>query len=186
MKSVNQSKQPVVLRRLTPDYFAKNILDIDFLALKNRGITAAAIDVDSTLLALGHEQLSPDTESYLRHVKESGQIEAFFIATNRRNNDVEALAKSIGATVTHAHGWRDSKPWSPFFNRLKAEMKRPPEACAMIGDKVFTDILGGNRAGFHTILVERLGEDSLADTVTPFRALERYLVNKYEYKKSGH
>lgn len=182
MKVINTTKEPRCLRPLTPDFHARSVQDIDFALLRSRGVYVAVFDIDSTLVPYEHLELSMESEKFLLEQKEAGNIDEYYIATNRRTNDIEEIAATIGAQVIHARSMLDSKPWQRFFARLLDEIDRPPSECAMIGDKVFTDILGGNRAGMQTILVEKLGPDSRQDRLMPFRRLERRLVNRYQYK----
>lgn len=182
MKVIDTTKEPKWLRHLTPSYYVESVTDIDFAELRNRGVRAAAFDVDSTLVPFDEIELSSESEKYLLAAKKAGHIDEFYIATNRRTNNIEELATSIGAQVIHALSCRDSKPWGSFFERLLDKIDRPAHECAMVGDKVFTDILGGNRAGMQTILVEKLGEDSNQDKIMPFRRIEKYLANRYQYK----
>lgn len=182
MKVIDTTKEPRWLQRFTPSYYAESVTDIDFAELHSRGVRVAAFDVDSTLVPFDQIELSSESERYLLAAKEAGHVEEFYIATNRRSNNIEALAASIGAQVIHALSARDSKPWGSFFERLLDKIDREPQECAMVGDKVFTDILGGNRAGMQTVLVEKLGEDSKQDKIMPFRRIEKYLVTRYQYK----
>ena len=49
---------------------------------------------------------------------------------------------------------RAGKPKSPSFYKAMERMGAEKGQTAIVGDQVFTDILGGNRAGISTILVE--------------------------------
>ena len=49
------------------------------------------------------------------------------------------------------------KPISSFYQALKIIDSTPAETC-VIGDQVFTDVLGGNIVGCHTVLVDRISE----------------------------
>lgn len=181
MKVIDTTKEPRWLRQFTPDYYAESVRDINFELLKSHGVRVAVFDVDSTLVPHEHIELSPESEQFLLEQKEAGHVDEFYIATNRRTNDIEAMAGMIGARVVHARSTLDSKPWKRYFNRLFKVVGRPPDECVMVGDKVFTDILGGNRSGMQTVLVERLGEDSRHDKLMPFRRIEKALVNRYRY-----
>ncbi len=48
---------------------------------------------------------------------------------------------------------RANKPSRRAFLQALALLNSRPETTAMIGDQVFTDVLGGNRLGLFTILV---------------------------------
>ena len=46
------------------------------------------------------------------------------------------------------------KPFKKGFLKIQKEIKEPPEKIAVVGDQLFTDILGGNRCNMYTILVD--------------------------------
>ena len=48
----------------------------------------------------------------------------------------------------------DLKPKTPCFVKAMGRMGVTREQTAIVGDQVFTDVLGGNRAGVSAILVE--------------------------------
>jgi predicted HAD superfamily phosphohydrolase YqeG len=48
----------------------------------------------------------------------------------------------------------------------------------MVGDQVFTDVLGGNLAGLHTILVRPLADNALPHTRAA-RVLEGLVLRRY-------
>ena len=48
----------------------------------------------------------------------------------------------------------------------------------MVGDQVFTDVLGGNLAGLHTVLVRPLADNALPHTRAA-RSLERAVLKRY-------
>ena len=67
------------------------------------------------------------------------------------------------------------KPKSGGFRRALARMNAAPEEAAIVGDQIFTDILGGNRAGVLTLLVHPIRFGTVFRALrfgieTPFRA----------------
>ncbi|MCD6309669.1 MAG: HAD hydrolase-like protein, partial [Candidatus Eremiobacteraeota bacterium] len=72
------------------------------------------------------------------------------------------------------------KPSPKPFKEAMKKISRPPSSFMMIGDQIFTDILGANRLGIYTILVKPLGADSWASKIIPRRFLERYYLKKFK------
>ena len=56
------------------------------------------------------------------------------------------------------------KPNPKAFRRGAQALNLPPEQVGMVGDQLFTDVLGGNLAGLHTILVRPLIDNALPHT----------------------
>jgi hypothetical protein len=54
-------------------------------------------------------------------------------------------------------------------------MELPVEQVAMVGDRLFTDVLAGNRLGMFTILVEPMVDPSVAAQSYPVHSLEVWL-----------
>ena len=71
------------------------------------------------------------------------------------------------------------KPKTPSFVRAMERMGVTREQTAIVGDQVFTDVLGGNRAGVTAILVEPIrlagnpGRYLRYAVEVPFRLLSR-------------
>ena len=51
---------------------------------------------------------------------------------------------------------KSRKPFKKKFNKVIKEYRFAENEIALIGDQLLTDILGGNRVGIYTILVERI------------------------------
>jgi hypothetical protein len=66
------------------------------------------------------------------------------------------------------------KPRREGLNRAMAAIGTTPPNTAVIGDQIFTDVLGGNRTGLLTILVRPIGKREFIATRIS-RALERLL-----------
>ena len=54
----------------------------------------------------------------------------------------------------------------------------------MVGDQIFTDILGGNRFGIKTVLVCPIAEKEIIVTKVK-RPLERWILKKYYKRELG-
>lgn len=157
-----------------PNYIAQSVRDIDFAQLKEEGITCIAFDIDATLLPSGSFELDENTQQYIRQQKEMGNIERVAIATNRRKGNLGDLPAHIGAdTAVYSQGL-EFKPFATYYSRLVKQLGCKRENIAMVGDKLWQDVTGGNRAGLTTILVEPVG---------PPRWIERLLLSRWRRKR---
>ncbi len=151
--------------------------DIDFALLHRRGIRALVLDVDHTLVKYNTTILDSKTRDFLLAQKQAGLIDQICIASNSRR-DLSAIAESIGAQTLRV-GRFIKKPSSTYFKLLLRELKRPPYEVVMVGDKLLTDILGGNRAGLVTVLVNPIGPDRLFDRLIMRRLWGRWYVRRF-------
>src|SRR5215204_936463 len=101
------------------------------------------------------------TYAKLKAAHEAIQRGALFIATNADTTlPTEAGlvpgAGSIVAALAAATGQRPiviGKPETPMLETAMTRMGAPPEETVMLGDRLDTDILAGERAGMSTVLV---------------------------------
>ena len=74
------------------------------------------------------------------------------------------------------------KPLKIGFEKIRKKLNIEPQNIAVVGDQVFTDILGGNRCNMHTILIETINEKDYWYTAWK-RPIENKIKNKYITKK---
>ena len=53
------------------------------------------------------------------------------------------------------------KPFKKGFLEIQKEIQEEPEHIAVVGDQIFTDILGGNRCNMFTILVDPINQKTI-------------------------
>ena len=75
-----------------------------------------------------------------------------------------------------------SKPFKRGFLKAQEEMNLPKEKIAVVGDQIFTDVLGANRVGMFSILVDPIKEKDLLVTRIK-RPIENFIKKKYKSKK---
>jgi uncharacterized protein len=134
-------------RWLRPASRADSIYDIDLPALCARGIRGVILDLDNTIVPWGARQAPPELLAWVTSARAHGL--RLCIVSNNRGPRVDHLAGALGLpAVTSA-----LKPRRAALRRALAVMGTLPARTALVGDQVFTDILGGNRLGLYTILV---------------------------------
>lgn len=148
----SDSKKPEF--RLTPDFIADSVSQIDFDYLKSKGITTCFIDLDGTVVDRGSFEVEPMLTASL---KKSGLD--IKIATNRpKSRSLKNLKNSLNASgVIHPKGIM-GKPSKAYIRNALNLYNLQQHEVVMIGDRVFQDILGANRSGIYSLLVYKLGE----------------------------
>ena len=133
-------------------YFSKvENISIEFLN-KNK-IKALILDVDNTLIDK-QKILSEEIVKWTRELK--GQGVKLYILSN--SNDKEKL-KNISKKLDIPYHRFAMKPLKRGFKKVQRELNEKPENIAIVGDQIFTDIIGGNRCKMFTILVDPIKEN---------------------------
>ena len=137
-----------LLSSLKPNEYVTSIYHIDVKALADRGIRGILTDLDNTLVAWNSPQATPKLVAWLSHVKNLGF--RVMILSNNEEARVRSFAEPLGIPcIAPAR-----KPRTVNFHKALAQMNVSAGETAMVGDQLFTAVLGGNRAGLYTILVQ--------------------------------
>ena len=131
-----------------PKLWIKNVLSIDREFLDKNGIDALILDLDNTLSMHGDPAAEEGIPEWLDKMRELGVPMA--VVSNNTAKRVAPLAAKLGLDYT-ANG---AKPLTFGLNRALGKLGTDRERTAVVGDQIFTDVMGGNLAGMPTILVE--------------------------------
>lgn len=165
-----------MLNRLTPDQYVKSIYEIDFSLLKDKGIKAVITDLDNTLVEWNRAEATPEVQEWFKRLDEFGL--KVTIVSNNNERRVRAFCDPEKRVFIHSA----KKPRRKAFRQACERMEVKTEETVVIGDQIFTDVLGGNRAGIHTILVVPVTQTD--DWMTKAnRKMERYVLRNM--KKRG-
>ena len=152
---------------LTAHWAGRSIYDIDPAALARRGIRLLLADLDTTLVPYGVRAWTAALE---RH-----GVTLFVLSNNRHPEHPSRFSKALGVPfIGHA-----GKPKQGSFYKAMEQMGRTAKETAIVGDQIFTDILGGRNAGVFTLLVEPIrlagnpGRYLRYAVEWPFRALTK-------------
>ena len=156
------------------DYLADNIYDISGEALARRGIKLLLTDLDNTLVPYGVPLPDQKLMNWRDELAAYG-ITLFVLSNNRHEHRPRIFAEGLDVPyIGHA-----GKPKTHSFFKAMEDMRVTKEQTAIIGDQIFTDVLGGNRAGVSTILVKPIrlagnpGRYLRYAVEVPFRLLSR-------------
>ncbi|MDR7473582.1 MAG: YqeG family HAD IIIA-type phosphatase [Armatimonadota bacterium] len=155
---------------LRPRLWLPSITDVDVTCLRVRGIRGIVLDLDNTLVPYGAADPPAEVCAWVARAQAAGF--PMVLVTNNRSPRSRALAERLGLPI--APGW--AKPASSMFRRAMEMMGTTPHQTALVGDQLLTDILGGNRLGLFTILVEPLGRRDFPATRWINRTVERMVL----------
>ena len=164
-------------KNLKPTYMFNSVQDISADFLRNENITAILLDIDNTIIT-GSCKMTKKVDKWLKEVKKSG-IQICILSNTWNFNKVKKLMLKYDITgLPHAQ-----KPKLKGFNMAYNVLGVHKENMAMIGDQVFTDVLGANRFGIRSIYVKPITKFEWLGTAIK-RPLE-YIVLKSFSKKCG-
>ncbi len=159
-----------------PNLYETSIYEIDLDKLKEIGIKGFIFDVDNTIVT--YETPVPDekVKSWFKKLHDMGFVS--YIASNNSKGRVSKFAENLGVGfMPRAH-----KPLTKNLKKICENMKIKPHETAMVGDQLFTDILGGNNAGMFTILVEQISQKE-AFSIKFKRVFEKMVLPRNKRKK---
>ncbi len=164
-----------MLQKLCPRVQAQSVLELDLDELKKVGIRGIIFDLDNTLVEWKQDDLSPEIIQLVSRFKQSGF--KMCILSNALEHRVEAVASLLEIPYVS----RAVKPRKfPFRKALKL-METEPDETAVVGDQLFTDILGGNRMELYTIWTPPLSDTEFIST-RAVRQLERLVIKRFRKK----
>lgn len=165
----------ILLKLFLPNEHVKSIFDIQPQYLKQKGIKGIITDLDNTLVAWDKIDATPEVYKWLEEMKDH-DIKVMIISNNNRER-VTIFSEPLKTPFVFGA----KKPLSRAFKKAAKEMELTKDEVVVIGDQLLTDVLGGNFAGFYTILVVPIVETD--SKVTQFnRKIERRLLS-YMRKK---
>ena len=156
---------------LFPNLYRSGFAQLCPEELSAAGIRLVLADLDNTLAPYGVLEPSTRLRQWKRDLEEHG-IVLFVVSNSRRPTRVKDFCARLDvAFVGHA-----GKPGAGGFQTAMDQTGIPTDETLMIGDQIFTDILGGNRAGVTTVLVHPIAFGTVFRVLrfaieTPFRLL---------------
>lgn len=131
-----------------PTYWVRNVLDIDETFLRENCIEGLILDLDNTLSMHGNPAAEEGIPEWLDKMRGLG-IKLMVVSNNTKKR-VEPLAEKLGLGFISS----GAKPLTLGINKAVQAMGLPKNKLAVVGDQIFTDVMGGNFAKIRTILVE--------------------------------
>ncbi|MEN6347975.1 MAG: YqeG family HAD IIIA-type phosphatase [Syntrophomonas sp.] len=160
-----------MLEILYPQIYVDSLKEIPLEYLKNTKIRAFIFDLDNTITEWNSNIITREITEWFLKIKEEG-FKACILSNNGEQRVVE-VAGSLGIPYIH----RAQKPRVKAFKKALLLMGTDARETAVVGDQVFTDVLGGNRAGLYTILVVPINRREFMGTKIS-RAMEFFVLRR--------
>lgn len=168
-----------MLTRLFPEKYLNSIFELDIDELVKQGIKGIIFDIDNTLVPYDVAEPTDNIIELFEEIKKSGlQIT---LVSNNKEDRVIKFNEKLKVFAIH----KAKKPRTINLKRAMELMQLQSEQVAIVGDQVFTDVYGGNRAGITTILVNPVSEKDEWITKVK-RGLEKKILRRYEVHVAKH
>nr|WP_075487835.1 YqeG family HAD IIIA-type phosphatase [Prochlorococcus marinus] len=123
--------------------------------LKKKGIHSLLLDVDGTLVNRKSNMIPKAVKNWILESKKLFSL--YLISNNPSKKRIAKIAKELNLR----YKYNASKPRKKVTLSVIKEINIEPKNIAIIGDRIFTDIIVGNRCNIKTILVKRLNREGL-------------------------
>lgn len=159
---------------LYPKALLKSVREITIEFIKNNKLKALILDVDNTLIDY-NKNLSQETIKWAKQLQGQG-VKLYILSNTNQKEKVEKVAKQLGNIQYKTFA---QKPFKKGFLQIQKELEMKSNEIGVVGDQIFTDVIGGNRCKMFTILVEPIDKKDIFITAWK-RPLEEMIKNKYK------
>lgn len=164
-----------------PTVYRRRITDITVDDLQRLGVVGVLLDVDNTLTTHDNPELTAEVSAWLAALQAAGLRPT--IVSNNKAQRVRPFAERIGLPYQA----KAAKPLPRGYRAAAAALGLPVKQCAVIGDQIFTDILGANLAGMPSFLLEPIEPEVEQRFIVFKRRLERWLLrNRRQQRRRAY
>lgn len=150
---------------LVPTHMVESVYWLIPERLKDHGVRLVLADLDNTLTPYEEALPSSALRAWKEELEQNG-VTLFVVSNSRKSRRCPDFCEALGVSyVRHA-----GKPGTRGFREALAKTGVPAESALMVGDQIFTDIWGANRAGITSVLVKPISWGK-----NPFRRV-RYAI----------
>ena len=152
---------------LQPDLILSgSVLNLTPDTIRKYELKGLVLDVDETLVPITVAEASKELQQWIE------QIRSCTVLWLVSNNLSEARIGGIARSLNLPYFLGAAKPSRRKISQALLAMNLPAHQVGMVGDRLFTDVLVGNRLGMFTILVEPIIHPDAALRSHPIRNFE--------------
>lgn len=152
-----------------PNIKLNKVTDITISILEKYNINSLILDVDNTLSTHHGQVLTDGLEQWLALMRQNGI--KMTVLSNSKSKRLEPFAKKIGLDYISL----GLKPLPFGYWRALKRLGSKRKETAIVGDQIFTDVLGGNLVGLKTVLLTPIKPETSLRFRTK-RKIESYLI----------
>lgn len=161
---------------LYPNELLNKVEEITIEFIQKHKLKALILDVDNTLIDY-NKNLSEEKIKWAKNLKGQG-VKLYILSNTNKKEKVEKVAEALGIPyILFA-----KKPSKTGFLKIQKKLELKSEQIGVVGDQIFTDVIGGNRCKMFTILVEPIDKKDLLITAWK-RPIEEKIKQKYKQTK---
>ena len=138
--------------------------------LLDQGMQALVLDVDRTLLPGRDIELPASVTAWVKEAQHHLSLHLF--SNNPSRKRIGAVATQLDLPFTCSA----AKPRRVRLRKVMKQLQFEPSEVAIVGDRIFTDVLAGNRLGLYTVLVRPLRADGSPCNNNRVQLLEQKLA----------
>lgn len=161
---------------LYPNKYFSKVEEITIEFLQKNKIKALILDIDNTLIDY-NKNMTKEVEKWAKDLKGQG-MKLYILSNTNHKEKVEKVANRLGLPYRNLA----KKPFKSGFLKVQKDLNEKSENIGVVGDQIFTDIIGGNRCKMFTILVDPIDKKDFWYTAWK-RPLENKIKQRYKNKK---
>ena len=161
---------------LLPDFFINKVEDVDLEYLKVLGYDSLIFDLDNTLVGWRSKDIQNGVVEWLKYARSQG-FKMCIVSNCMFKNRVRYFGELLDIPFI----FRAIKPRKKSFMDAIKLLGSSISKTAVIGDQMFTDVFGGNRIGFLTVLVPPIDKREFYATLIQ-RTAERIILSVMKKK----
>ena len=136
----------MMFQNFYPNKLIRSVYELNWEEL-SRTYGGVIFDIDNTLVPHGAAADEAAIQLFAR-------IHNLGMKTMLVSNNGEARVKPFAQQVQTGYIYKAGKPKVEGYNKAMVKMGTDPKHTLFIGDQIFTDVWGANRAGIYTMLTQ--------------------------------
>ena len=135
-----------------PKLYYRSVKDISVDTLKKNGIKGVILDIDNTLIDF-NRVMPEGVKEWIQSLKDSN-FKLIILSNTNKENKVKKVSENLGINYIMFA----KKPLKSGFIKAKEKLGLNENCIAVVGDQIFTDVIGANRCKMFPILVKPIGK----------------------------
>ena len=165
---------------LLPRFLTPELTDLTSDFLLEKGIRLLMMDFDNTIVPYTTSKPTLEMAAWLKAMQASGI--GLCVVSNSRKPRVVEFCKQYGLDcITHA-----KKPFSRGIRACLTRFSLEPARCALVGDQIYTDVLGANCAGVQSVLISAIHNHTIWLKLRHVAELPFIAIGKWRIQHEKH